>query len=463
MAQSGFTPILIYASGTATNVPTAGNLTNSINGSELAINYADGKLYFKNSSGVVTLLASSSALYQPSSGNNIPYYNSAGNISNSIGLEYISGNQQLIVGNPVSSFANAGIQVTGATSGTGNGANILIYNGGNPIIGIANYSSISGGAYDNSPTLYYSNPLKFYTGSATVLTLNTSGGLGFGTSPSYGTSGQVLLSGGSSASPTWGILGVSGGGTGTATPSIVAGTNITVSGTWPNQTINSTSSGGVTSFSGSTTGLTPNTATTGAITLGGTLAVANGGTGVTSSTGTGSNVLSNNPVISSIGSGGVLSASSYITTGGTTSIATAYTASASLSGQTLANGQTYRIQAFGYFSPISSSNVRQVKFTFLWGSFNLMSISSLNVVASNTQVSSWSLDVTLIGTSSTNINYAALLLNKMSSLTTYDVATTGGSAGVVTPASTLTLQVVSTGTATADQISIYSITMERII
>ena len=37
--------------------------------------------------------------------------------------------------------------------------------------------------------------------------------------------------------------------------------------------------GGVTSFSAGTTGLTPNTATTGAITLGGTLAVANGGTG----------------------------------------------------------------------------------------------------------------------------------------------------------------------------------------
>ena len=41
------------------------------------------------------------------------------------------------------------------------------------------------------------------------------------------------------------------------------------------------STGGVTSFSGGTTGLTPNTATTGAITLAGTLAIANGGTGLT--------------------------------------------------------------------------------------------------------------------------------------------------------------------------------------
>jgi hypothetical protein len=58
MAQTGYTPILIYASGTATNVPLAANLTSSASGAELALNYADGKLYYKNSSGVVTLLAS---------------------------------------------------------------------------------------------------------------------------------------------------------------------------------------------------------------------------------------------------------------------------------------------------------------------------------------------------------------------------------------------------------------------
>jgi hypothetical protein len=39
-----------------------------------------------------------------------------------------------------------------------------------------------------------------------------------------------------------GTLAVANGGTGTATPAIVAGTNITVSGTWPNQTINASAS-----------------------------------------------------------------------------------------------------------------------------------------------------------------------------------------------------------------------------
>lgn len=61
MAQTGYTPILIYGSGTSSNVPLAANLTSNSNGAELALNYADGKLYFKNTSGVVTLLASSAA------------------------------------------------------------------------------------------------------------------------------------------------------------------------------------------------------------------------------------------------------------------------------------------------------------------------------------------------------------------------------------------------------------------
>lgn len=59
MAQTGFTPIKIYASTTAAAVPLAANLDNT-SGAELAINIADEKLYFKNASGVVKLLASNS-------------------------------------------------------------------------------------------------------------------------------------------------------------------------------------------------------------------------------------------------------------------------------------------------------------------------------------------------------------------------------------------------------------------
>ena len=52
MAQSGFTPIQLYYSTTASNVPSASNLALG----ELAINIADGKLYY-NSSGTVKLIA----------------------------------------------------------------------------------------------------------------------------------------------------------------------------------------------------------------------------------------------------------------------------------------------------------------------------------------------------------------------------------------------------------------------
>ena len=40
-------------------------------------------------------------------------------------------------------------------------------------------------------------------GTTTAVTLNTSGAFGVGSSPSYGTTGQLLTSSGSGSSPTW--------------------------------------------------------------------------------------------------------------------------------------------------------------------------------------------------------------------------------------------------------------------
>ena len=81
-----------------------------------------------------------------------------------------------------------------------------------------------------------------------------------------------------------GLLPVANGGTGTATPAIVAGANITVSGSWPNQTINATagSSGTVTSV-GTGIGLTG-----GPITTSGTIDLAN--TAVTAGSYTAANI-----------------------------------------------------------------------------------------------------------------------------------------------------------------------------
>jgi hypothetical protein len=46
------------------------------------------------------------------------------------------------------------------------------------------------------------------------------------------------------ASNVTGIVAVANGGTGTATPSLVAGTNVTITGSFPNQTINASGGGG---------------------------------------------------------------------------------------------------------------------------------------------------------------------------------------------------------------------------
>jgi hypothetical protein len=57
MASTSNTPLQLYYSLTATNTPIAGNLVNG----ELAINTNDGKLYYKDSSGVVQTIASKSS------------------------------------------------------------------------------------------------------------------------------------------------------------------------------------------------------------------------------------------------------------------------------------------------------------------------------------------------------------------------------------------------------------------
>jgi len=183
MAQTGYTPIQLYYSSTATNIPSAGNLASG----ELAINIADGKLYFKNASNAVTLLAQSSAA------------------------------------NPVStiSFGSTGLTPSTATSGAVTVAGTL--------------AATSGGT---GLSTYATGDIIYASASNTLSKLTA------------GTNGYVLTL--ASGVPTW-----------------------------------AASSGGVSSFSGDTTGLTPATPTTGAIVLGGTLAVTNGGTGVTTATGTG--------------------------------------------------------------------------------------------------------------------------------------------------------------------------------
>jgi hypothetical protein len=96
------------------------------------------------------------------------------------------------------------------------------------------------------------------TGVATALSVNVgSAGAPVVNGGALGTPSSGTLTSATGLPLTTGVTGqlpVANGGTGTATPSIVAGTNVTVTGTWPNQTI--AAAGGV-SLDGITQSVSP--------------------------------------------------------------------------------------------------------------------------------------------------------------------------------------------------------------
>jgi len=115
MAATGYTPISLYYSTTASAIPTSGNLVDG----ELALNTADEKLYFKNSSGTVKLLASNAA--SATSGTSILYGNGSGGFSNvtvGSGLSFAGGTLSASGGGTVTSVAVSG-GTTGLTTSGG--------------------------------------------------------------------------------------------------------------------------------------------------------------------------------------------------------------------------------------------------------------------------------------------------------------------------------------------------------
>ena len=126
MAQTGYTPISIYYSATTTNVPTAGNLV----AGELAINTADGKLFYKDSSGVVQTLATKGGV--GSSTTTQVIYNSSGSLAGSANMTF--NGTTLTLANDAS--------ISGLTVGKGGGAI-----GTNAVLGNGAFSSNSSGAY----------------------------------------------------------------------------------------------------------------------------------------------------------------------------------------------------------------------------------------------------------------------------------------------------------------------------
>lgn len=91
MAQTGYTPIKLYYSATAAAVPLAANLTPG----ELALNTADGKLFYEDSSGVVQVIGTKGGV--GSSSNTQVLYNNAGALAGSANLTF-DGSQLTISG-----------------------------------------------------------------------------------------------------------------------------------------------------------------------------------------------------------------------------------------------------------------------------------------------------------------------------------------------------------------------------
>lgn len=214
MAQTGYTPISLYYSTTASAAPTAGNLANG----ELAININDGKLYYKDSGGSVQLIASKNGASGSVTTVSVVSANGfAGTVANDTTTPAITLTTSItgiLKGNGTAiSAAASGTDYAPATSGT----SILYGNGSG---GFSNVTIGTG--------------LTFSAG-----TLATSGAAGTVTSVdvSGGTTGLTTSGGPVTSSGTItlaGTLAVANGGTGvttsTGTGSVVLSTNPTLPG-----------------------------------------------------------------------------------------------------------------------------------------------------------------------------------------------------------------------------------------
>jgi hypothetical protein len=133
MAQTNFTPILLYASSTPTAVPSAGNLTNSATGSEIAINVADKNLFFKDSTNAVNTVP----IRQSSTSSN--GWLSATDWNTFNGKAPATSGTSILYGNGSGGFSNVtigtGITFAGGTlSATGSGGTVTSVTGTSPVV-----------------------------------------------------------------------------------------------------------------------------------------------------------------------------------------------------------------------------------------------------------------------------------------------------------------------------------------
>jgi len=180
MAQTNYTPISLYYSATASATPTAGNLV----AGELALNTNDGKLFYKDSSGVVQTLASkattsgtfTSITDSGLTSGRVTYATTGGLLTDSANLTYDGTN--LMIGGTTTASATGYTFVNALGS---NGGSFEVYSG---TTRQAQFFCDSGSAYIGSVA---SIPLIFKTANAEKMRITSAGNVGIGTSsPSFG-------------------------------------------------------------------------------------------------------------------------------------------------------------------------------------------------------------------------------------------------------------------------------------
>jgi hypothetical protein len=166
MSATGYTPIQLYYSATASAVPVNTNLTSG----ELAINITDGKLYYKDNAGVVKLLASNAS--------------STGTVSSV--AQSFTGGIISVAGSPITTSGTLALTVAGTSGG------IPYFSSGTTWATsaalVASALMVGGGA-GNAPSTVTTG-----TGVVTALGVNT------------GSAGAFVVNGGALGTPSSGTV-----------------------------------------------------------------------------------------------------------------------------------------------------------------------------------------------------------------------------------------------------------------